>query len=404
METNYETKLPCNGFSLPLILLTVLISFVIAGGAYYFGSLKNKPQVQSSGPTLDNKILSPLPTPNVTSDWKIHTDAVWLFSVKYPPSWEDNSAMVDSPNDNPNAVSYYSCFSTFINSGAGLNQKNQYGVCLHEYKNPDKKSFKDFYFSIVSPQMTEVEKASFIYTQVQNLPYLVYKTSSEPKPTCSRSGIYCGDLNFFITDDNSRYISLSLHPFSNQQPYLDQEIIIKTVEQMLSTFKLIDQNEIMNTLNWKILKSDKFGFQFKHPSEWNSSLSDFSDLPKNQGGGTGQIAAAGVCVDIHVCPFDIRISAQDLQTEINKVKKNLQGNISYVLNLETPVEAFGLKGTKIVFNSKDDQYTPITYYFFNKDGKTFIFSLESGSSKGFSNNLQILKTADIIFNSFQFTN
>lgn len=160
------------------------------------------------------------------------------------------------------------------------------------------------------------------------------------------------------------------------------------------------------TVNWKTLRSDKFGFQFKYPSEseWDdsaASISDFSNLPKEQGGGD-QLAGASICLDINYCVFYLNISLHDQQTEINQIKRNFEGNIAFSLYSETPTKIFGFDGIKMTYTSKDNTDAPIIFYVFNKDGKTFNIELSSQSSKGLEYNLKMLETTNKIFSTFKF--
>lgn len=74
----------------------LLVAGVLIGGAYYIGTLKNKPQTQNPvvtsqtpQPTIIPQTTStpssiPSPTPDKTTDWKTYTHGLYGFSFKYP--------------------------------------------------------------------------------------------------------------------------------------------------------------------------------------------------------------------------------------------------------------------------------------------------------------------------------
>jgi len=74
-----------NGFSLPMILLGILIIIAVAGGAYYLGTLKNKPQTQNPVVTSQTVPPSPSPISDLTANWKTYINTAYGYQISYPP-------------------------------------------------------------------------------------------------------------------------------------------------------------------------------------------------------------------------------------------------------------------------------------------------------------------------------
>lgn len=77
------------GFSEVVALITVLV-LIAVGGAYYFGTQKNRTAIVSSpspvAPTSPTQMLSPTPTAvDQTASWKVFTSQSLGFRIKYPP-------------------------------------------------------------------------------------------------------------------------------------------------------------------------------------------------------------------------------------------------------------------------------------------------------------------------------
>lgn len=80
------------GFVPLLILVGVLILVAVGSGAYYLGTVKNKPSNQNQvvtsqtnpSPIVQRAQLTPSPSPDETANWKEYRDEILKFSIKYP--------------------------------------------------------------------------------------------------------------------------------------------------------------------------------------------------------------------------------------------------------------------------------------------------------------------------------
>ena len=147
----------------------------------------------------DNSI-APTPTPNPTTDWETYINDG--FSFKYPSTWQ-----MESPKntDDPNTYIY----SNDIVDVTGPEDIKYY-----------------LYFSQTKNLISEAT----VFTPING--YKTYKTDQIP----SRSGT----LTYFITKDNTNYVSISLTPFNNESPFPEQDKYLETFDRILSTFKFID--------------------------------------------------------------------------------------------------------------------------------------------------------------------
>lgn len=76
------------------VILILVIVVVAIGGAYYFGTFKNKSDlsiaVPTSTPVASNQPIANStvkPSTDSTVNWKTYTDPDRTYSIKYPPSW-----------------------------------------------------------------------------------------------------------------------------------------------------------------------------------------------------------------------------------------------------------------------------------------------------------------------------
>lgn len=84
---------------IPLMLGVLILLVIVAGGAYYLGTQKNKPAGSSSvesnqsttAPTGSTQYNAPTTNPSSTSDtltnWKLYTSIKANYSFKYPSEW-----------------------------------------------------------------------------------------------------------------------------------------------------------------------------------------------------------------------------------------------------------------------------------------------------------------------------
>ncbi len=91
------------GQALIFLLVGMLIMAAI-GGAFYLGTLKNRPPTLSPNPVATSQtpqptsISSSTPTADLTTSWKTYQSNMYNFSVKYPTNLEANDQTASPPS------------------------------------------------------------------------------------------------------------------------------------------------------------------------------------------------------------------------------------------------------------------------------------------------------------------
>lgn len=100
------------GQTVVLILVGVLITSFMIGGAYYLGKSSASPK--SLPNTMVKAEISPSPTSDVTTNWTTYTNRELGYALKYPNNFKITAEIKDIPpsvinnlylDDNPNAIS-----------------------------------------------------------------------------------------------------------------------------------------------------------------------------------------------------------------------------------------------------------------------------------------------------------
>lgn len=181
--------------------------------------------------------------------WKVFSHDT--ISFKYPSSWElmptqpSGSGFYQEVKD-PSGI-YSLTFSTEGN-----------------YNNQTGKPFKDLYEYI-------------------NMPYRVKEVTAggqeavQPLPRAGSENIYGV---FFFSKDAESILNLTL---GTPRDGLKIEEGQKLFDQILSTFKFLDQELADETAGWKVYRSEKYGYEFLYPPSWNiiEKSRDYPESYKN---------------------------------------------------------------------------------------------------------------------------
>lgn len=199
------------------ILIIVAILAIFLGG-YLLGQQQTKLPGILSQPTTQSS-----PTPDPTANWKTYTSEKYGFSIKYPNDW---SVRVTSAAADPYIYIDLNIKASWGES-AGPEAGFPYTIAITEHKNTKKESFKDF----VTKDLSEELKNNFTFQQEKIGSYTFYRTDKLPSAY--------GALNVYITEDGGRYISIDLIPYSLDDPPNNQDKVLPTFNQILSTFKFL---------------------------------------------------------------------------------------------------------------------------------------------------------------------
>ena len=228
IPSNLPTK--SNSF-LKIIIVILLIIFLGLGvflGKTYF-SPQALPQQITSVPTL---APTAIPTADPTVDWKTYTDSKGLFSFKYPSNLVEEKKTIEA-------------------TGASF-RNNEYLFDL--LINYDISS----YTSMVDSIKKQVTSKDFSANIINIEPFTAYLDSVQ-----SAGGDYSFSRTVIIPMQNDLVVFI-LRP-KDQNKSSETE---KLADQILSTFKFLDQTKTTETENWKTFTSDKFKYSLKYPANW----------------------------------------------------------------------------------------------------------------------------------------
>ena len=176
-------------------ILLFLIAFVVGG--FFTGAKQN---ISLNQRATSNIVQStPAPTPNSTVNWKTYMNTKFGFQVNYPASWTESGAI----SSGDNTIVYLNANESIGNGPEPL----KYYVFIAEED------------TLPNVNLTKGSVGD----------YTAYKTSDVPSQL--------GTLSTFITEDNKKYISISLTPYDLKKPFDSQDKYIDIFNQILSTFK-----------------------------------------------------------------------------------------------------------------------------------------------------------------------
>ncbi len=234
-------------FSIKAIIGTIIF-LLLAGGAAAGYVYKEQITLLVVKPTPTPTVTpTPTPTPQVPSDWLAFEDKETGISFKYPKDYT-----VEAENSDNILAS--------VVSPLDPNKTKTFDVNENELK-----------LEILLPQPTE-----------KTLPEVITEAKESPSERISDPSEY-KEKNIVV--DGQEAISLTTR-FSEVIYILRNNQIIRIVkypsetyrqgefDQMLSTFKF-NKPQAIDTTNWKTHTNKKFGFSFKHPTDWTVTDNSF---------------------------------------------------------------------------------------------------------------------------------
>lgn len=245
------------GFSVILILVGIfIISGVIISGAYYLGTLKSKPQ----NPMVTSQ--TPQPTPDETANWKTYISTWGNFKFKYPNEWriveereESYSMTLDNQKDQTSIESVSISISTGI-----------YNITEEEFTNP-----QSWYWL----NRTGAAKASPIKaTPLEIGGKKAMKWDPEHYDPTLKNYPRRVSTNYeiWLGGSNKRGMSISLI-YAEANPKSRE--VLNIFDKILSTFKFTDQNQGVDTSNWKTYTNKQHNFSLKYPPIFNLDSEDW---------------------------------------------------------------------------------------------------------------------------------
>ncbi len=205
------------------VLILIILALIVIGGIGYY-AYKNG-QMKLPNQTAPTNLTS---APDPTANWETYTSTQFNFSIKHPTSWTEKGPIVNNSNE----IVYFLSDSSY-----GTTKELSPGVFLSHQK--------------------DIPKLNYQETTLNDSK--VYKTTEWP----GRFGM----LSYFIENESSEYITVSLTPYDEKSPFKGQELYKQTFDQILSTFKFLD-SDLLDVSKWKKYELNKLGFWVKYPSSW----------------------------------------------------------------------------------------------------------------------------------------
>jgi len=229
---------------LPTIIGVAIVVFVGGGALAYqaWWSGPSEPEIQESKtettPAEFPKAGERL-TEDETADWKTYRNEEFGFEVKYPESSRINGNRIDLS---------FASGTTLSEKYLVINTKKSIAA---ECSNPMNTMIRET--ELVSIDSIEFKKevggegaAGSIYDSVS------YSTQKDNQ---------CIGLSFVLRSGSPGAYDPDLRP-----EVFDREEESKIFDQILSTFRFIDQDD--ETVGWTTYESKNFGFEFKYPPTW----------------------------------------------------------------------------------------------------------------------------------------
>lgn len=211
------------GYFLPAIVAVIVLVIISVGGYFlYQKQIKPTPTPQqTSQPTPSPTDASGAPTGAAeTANWKTYTNTDYNYQLKYPPTWKIETPSNTSGIGKP---------TVYVNIVSDIQFKNEccfpYSIGINVYEKSENKTIQELGQEIIK---------DFKYTEETLNDMKIYRTNSLSSQFGSEA--------VFVKIDKNNYVSLALSPFNNDKPFPNQEDQYEIFNQILSTFKFLDQN------------------------------------------------------------------------------------------------------------------------------------------------------------------
>lgn len=255
-EPVHKNLLNQRGSFLLILSAVVIILVVLGAGGYLLTMNKNQ--------NSNQYISQPLPTltqptsSNETANWKIYISRDTMFSFKYPGEttiapYETNEGITHLefreklPKDSPDGYELAPGFIMDFKIGF-LDTKTIKGVA------EDKIVQAKEYANITKPLTT---------TKINDYSGYIYSSVVQVETTSL----------FLLSHQDNSYIGINYSiNDQNHKGYSD------TINQILSTFKFLDQKQTSDISTWKIYSSE-CDFQISSPPAWKTKKFFFEDTP-----------------------------------------------------------------------------------------------------------------------------
>jgi len=322
--------------------------------------------VGRGGPNCE---FAPCPTQNVqdeTANWKTYTNTKDNYSIRYPQNWFDRKGYEASGIDSEH---YFSNEDTTYES---LSSEGVY-IFIKKYYDKTTQDNPYFYFNqdknYPGAELITINEQPAVKTKIK-IPNLSGKGDTEK---------YFNQVS--IVYNNKIYYKITLESWINQAVKNNES----TFDQILSTFRFLDQSQADETASWKTYFNYSAGYQIKYPQSWfvrgdtgsmRKNFLSITNYDKVPDGGT--IAKGAFKVEIYVDeklksiplddlirqeimpPTEIKSKTQVMIDDLNGIRVESEGELgaSTIVYLENKegtvvyriVDALNYPNNKSTFN------------------------------------------------------
>ncbi|MBI4100617.1 hypothetical protein HY439_02645 [Candidatus Microgenomates bacterium] len=355
-EDNSDQKIQSDSAERPIVVpfrkfwMTgfLVIGALLATSIFYAGWQYSQKQA-FKGPS-PFPILAPEPSITqsadpTTNNWKTYISSC-SFSVKYPQEWNAQKYFIQDSND--------SCvFITAPDYKQGSDTRSGFSITIARMSKGD----------------TSVGTINTIDDYIKSIEATIQPSTSVANRVAKTYGSLTGiQFDFDAFESITTFIALQGNYFYIVRwPTIKQYSgsYITGVDQILSTFKFLDQNQAGNTTGWKIYKNEKYGFKVSYPSDMllsselqapDSELLSSRSISRPEaknfiGKGVIDIAVRSTPLDVLISNAESRAGSRAAEINLGRVKAN---KIEWVEDDRT--NGIKLYTHKIFFNKNDLSY------------------------------------------------
>lgn len=232
-------------------VIVVLLVMLIAGFvSVFFYASQHVPQLRDLNNASATPNSSPTTSPllssiDETANWKIYYNSGYNFSLKYPNNWDK------------------------LETGNGASVRFFQGI----YK-PDLPLPKTYISIQVNPNNNRQQLRDWLVSQ--NVLPAQKNTATQIREKIITIGSVSGIEVTTPTQGSQDTVYLSVGSNILQATYFfigedqkEYDNFLKTFSQIISTFKLLDINNVNETAEWKTYENKTFLYQIKYPADWS---------------------------------------------------------------------------------------------------------------------------------------